>query len=121
LKHIKRGVKEVVKGLRKGEKGCVSVYGLSHLLIYCFCSLVVLAGDISPIDVISHVPVLCEDNDVPYCYIPSKRSLGEAASSKRPTSVLMIPQAKSKGAEYEENLTACIDEVKEMPVVAAAV
>ncbi|KAF9302323.1 hypothetical protein BGZ74_005526, partial [Mortierella antarctica] len=45
-KHVKRGVKEVVKGLRKGEKG-----------------LVLIAGDISPIDVITHVPVLCEEND----------------------------------------------------------
>lgn len=31
-----------------------------------------LAGDISPIDVITHVPVLCEDNDIPYVYVPSK-------------------------------------------------
>ena len=35
-KHVKRGVKEVVKALRKGEKG-----------------LVIVAGDISPPDVIS--------------------------------------------------------------------
>ena len=32
----------------------------------------VLAGDISPIDVITHVPVLCEDNDIPYVYVPAK-------------------------------------------------
>ena len=31
-----------------------------------------LAGDISPIDVITHVPVLCEDNDIPYVYVPAK-------------------------------------------------
>lgn len=36
------------------------------------CRLVVLAGDISPIDVITHVPVLCEDNDIPYVYVPAK-------------------------------------------------
>ncbi|KAJ1826269.1 snoRNA-binding protein, partial [Coemansia sp. RSA 2703] len=48
-RHIKRGVKEVVKSLRKGEKG-----------------LVILAGNISPVDVLSHIPVLCEDNQVPY-------------------------------------------------------
>jgi hypothetical protein len=32
----------------------------------------VVAGDISPIDVISHVPVICEDNSVPYIFVPSK-------------------------------------------------
>ena len=35
-----------------------------------------LAGDISPIDVITHVPVLCEDNDIPYVYVPSKEVRG---------------------------------------------
>jgi H/ACA ribonucleoprotein complex subunit 2 len=34
--------------------------------------LVVLAGDIWPIDVISHIPVLCEDNEIPYVYVPAK-------------------------------------------------
>jgi len=35
-------------------------------------SFVVIAGDVSPIDVISHIPVACEDNKVPYAYVPSK-------------------------------------------------
>lgn len=35
-------------------------------------SFVVIAGDISPIDVISHIPVACEDNKVPYAYVPSR-------------------------------------------------
>lgn len=37
-----------------------------------FCRIVVLAGDVSPLDVISHMPVVCEDADIPYCYAPSK-------------------------------------------------
>ena len=36
------------------------------------CRLVFLAGDISPLDVLTHVPVLCEDHDIPYVYVPSK-------------------------------------------------
>lgn len=36
------------------------------------CRLIFLAGDISPIDVLTHVPVLCEDHNVPYVYVPSK-------------------------------------------------
>ena len=73
---VRRGVKEVIKGLRKGMKG-----------------LCVIAGDISPIDVISHLPVFCEENSVPYMYVPSKSDLGAAASTKRPTScVLIVPR-----------------------------
>ena len=34
--------------------------------------LCIIAGDISPIDVITHLPILCEDKDIPYVYVPSK-------------------------------------------------
>jgi H/ACA ribonucleoprotein complex subunit 2 len=72
-KFVRRGVKEVVKALRKGEKG--------------FC---VIAGDISPIDVVSHLPIMCEDRQIPYFYVPSKIDLGAAACTKRPTSCVLI-------------------------------
>ena len=78
MKGIRRGVKEVVKALRKNEKG-----------------ICIIAGDISPIDVISHVPVYCEEKDVVYMYVPSKQDLGAAASTKRPTSVVLV-SAKAK-------------------------
>lgn len=83
-KHIRRGVKEVVKGLRKGDRG-----------------LAVLAGDIYPIDVMSHLPILLEDYNVPYLFVPSKQDLGAAASTKRPTSCVLIktPASLKKGKE----------------------
>lgn len=99
-KHARRGVKEVVKALRKGEKG-----------------MVVLAGDVSPIDVISHLPVLCEDAQVPYCYVTSKQELGEAASTKRPTSVMLLPLEKKKGQAYEEVYDKCFEEMKSLVVL----
>ena len=54
----------------------------------------IIAGDISPIDVICHLPILCEEADIPYIYVPSKAELGESASTKRPTScILVVPGA----------------------------
>ena len=53
-------------------------------------AICIIAGDISPIDVITHVPILCEDHDVPYVFVPSKHYLGEAATTKSPTSCVMI-------------------------------
>ena len=70
---LKRGVKEVVKSVRKGQTG-----------------LCIIAGDISPIDVISHLPILCEDKRIAYCYVTSKAELGAAAQTKRPTSCVLI-------------------------------
>merc|ERR1711939_864674 len=76
-KALKRGVKEVVKSVRKSP----------------------LAADISPMDVISHLPVLCEDHNIPYVYVPSRAELGAAGSTKRPTSVVMITPRQGKGAD----------------------
>jgi len=49
-----------------------------------------LAADITPVDVIAHVPVLCEDNGITYCYVSSKEELGAASQTKRPTSCALI-------------------------------
>ncbi|KAI8841382.1 50S ribosomal protein L30e-like protein [Chytridium lagenaria] len=92
-KSVKRGVKEVVKGLKKGSKG-----------------VVIIAGDISPIDVITHVPVLCEESDVPYIYVPSKEDLGTAGATKRPTSVIML--LNKNISDFEEAYGEVLEEVK---------
>ena len=45
-------------------------------------------------DVISHIPVLCEDHGIPYIFVPSRAELGAAGSTKRPTSVVMVSPEK---------------------------
>eukprot|EP01126_Amoeba_proteus_P036950 TRINITY_DN3784_c0_g1_i10.p1 TRINITY_DN3784_c0_g1~~TRINITY_DN3784_c0_g1_i10.p1 ORF type:complete len:147 (-),score=36.05 TRINITY_DN3784_c0_g1_i10:94-477(-) len=88
---IKRGIKEVVKTIRKKKPE------------NCF---VVIAGDISPIDVISHLPVLCENEDIPYIYIPSKEQLGTSVRTRRPTSCIMVirPSSEELVEKYENVL-----------------
>ncbi|GAX27760.1 H/ACA ribonucleoprotein complex subunit 2 [Fistulifera solaris] len=94
-KHVRRGVKEVVKGLRKGETG-----------------LAILAGDIYPVDVISHLPVLLEEKNIPYIFVPSKHDLGAAASTKRPTSCVLIRTPK-KSFDGQDLFDALAKEAKE--------
>ncbi|KAJ3835572.1 RNA-binding protein [Lentinula raphanica] len=107
-RQVKRGVKEVVKGIRKGERG-----------------LLVLAADISPIDIISHLPILSEEAQIPYVFVTSKEELGFASATKRPTSCVMIcPDQKKKnkrkeGAEekdddYKVLYDECYKEVEKM-------
>ncbi|KAM4726899.1 H/ACA ribonucleoprotein complex subunit 2-like protein [Anableps anableps] len=94
VKNIRRGVKEVQKFINKGEKG-----------------IVVLAGDTLPIDVYSHLPVMCEDRNLPYAYIPSKVDLGSSAGSKRPTCVILIKPHE----DYQDAYDECLDEVSSLP------
>jgi len=56
---IRRGVKEVLKAIRRKEKG-----------------VAIFAGNISPVEVIAHIPILCEENNIPYFFVPTKEDLG---------------------------------------------
>ncbi|KAG7237511.1 hypothetical protein INR49_032260 [Caranx melampygus] len=94
VKNIRRGVKEVQKFINKGEKG-----------------IVVLAGDTLPIDVYCHLPVMCEDRNLPYAYIPSKVDLGSSAGSKRPTCVILIKPHD----DYQDAYNECVEEVSSLP------
>mmetsp|Transcript_9447 Transcript_9447/g.10946 ORF Transcript_9447/g.10946 Transcript_9447/m.10946 type:complete len:159 (-) Transcript_9447:199-675(-) len=105
-KQVKRGVKEVVKALRRDTKG-----------------VCVIAGDISPIDVIAHLPVLCEGANVPYIFVPSKEELGNSSQSKRPTSCMLILDKPGKGAStdddegFDELYEGVVSKVKSAQVV----
>ncbi|XP_019255266.1 PREDICTED: H/ACA ribonucleoprotein complex subunit 2-like protein [Nicotiana attenuata] len=96
-KCLKRGVKEVVKSIRRGHKG-----------------LCVIAGNISPVDVITHVPILCEESDIPYIYVPSKEDLANAGATKRPTCCVLVLTKPTKGElnqEDQEKLKEDYDQV----------
>lgn len=70
---VRRGVAEVTKALRKGEKG-----------------IVYFAADVYPVDIIAHLPIFCEEKNITYGYLPTKQVLGAACRSTRPASVVMV-------------------------------
>ena len=42
-----------------------------------------LAADTEPLAILLHLPLLCEDKNVPYVYVPSKTALGRACGVGR--------------------------------------
>lgn len=72
----------------------------------------ILAGDISPIDVISHLPVLCEEASIPYAYVPSKAGLGAAANTKRATSCIMVVAPGKDQADLKKRYDKCFKDTK---------
>lgn len=93
--HVRNGIKEVQKGIRKGEKG-----------------LIILAGDVMPIDMYSHVPALCEEKDYPYCYVPSRGDLGNAMGFYRSAILVLIREHP----DYKELYDECYKEIKTLPI-----
>ncbi|KAL4942317.1 hypothetical protein BDV06DRAFT_222333 [Aspergillus oleicola] len=66
-RQIKKGANETTKTLNRGTS-----------------ELVILAADTTPLPIILHLPLLCEDKNVPYVYVPSKLALGRATGVSRP-------------------------------------
>lgn len=81
--------------LRKGETG-----------------IVVFAGDVTPIEMMCHLPAVCEDKNIPYCYTPSRMDLGTALGVKRGTLMVLIRENE----EYKELFDEVKEEVKHLPV-----
>ena len=60
---LKCGFKAVQKQIRIGERG-----------------LCIFAGDTTPIDIMCHMPAVCEEKKIPYCYTPCRDDLGKIFS-----------------------------------------
>ena len=56
------GTNEVTKAIERNE-----------------AELVVLASDVSPEEIVMHIPALCDEKDIGYTFVPEKEELGLAA------------------------------------------
>jgi ribosomal protein eL8 len=77
---IKKGTNEVTKTIERGE-----------------AKLVVMAVDVSPEEILAHLPYLCDEKGVPYAYVPSKDELGRASGlGVRTASVSITNEGEAK-------------------------
>ena len=58
---VKRGTNEATKAIERGAS-----------------KLVVIAEDVEPPEVVAHLPILCEEQNAAYVFVPSKQDLGKA-------------------------------------------
>lgn len=80
--------------------------------VLCFYRIVVFAGDVSPIEIMCHLPAVCEEKDVPYTYIPSRVDLGAAMGVKRGTVSVLIREHP----DYKELFDELKEEIRLLPV-----
>lgn len=74
--------------------------------------ILILAGDVSPVDTVTHIPLLCEENNIPYCYVPSRFDLGASFSSNLNALCVFIKPHE----EYEDLYSKCHKAVDDMPL-----
>ena len=58
-KQLRKGANEATKTLNRG-----------------ISEFIVMAADAEPLEIIPHLPLLCEDKNVPYVFVRSKQALG---------------------------------------------
>ncbi|KAI7898902.1 ribonucleoprotein-associated protein [Cokeromyces recurvatus] len=65
-KQLKKGANEATKTLNRG-----------------ISEFIIMAADTEPLEILLHLPLLCEDKNVPYVFVPSKTALGRACGVSR--------------------------------------
>jgi large subunit ribosomal protein L7Ae len=90
---IKKGTNEVTKQVERGQ-----------------AKLVVMASDVSPEEILVHMPVLCQEKNVPYTYVPSRMDLGRSAGLNTGTACLALVDA----GEAKDLLEKIIKEITEL-------
>jgi large subunit ribosomal protein L7Ae len=58
---IRKGTNETTKTIERGK-----------------AKLVLIAEDVSPPEVVAHLPLLCDERKAAYVYVPEKKRIGEA-------------------------------------------
>eukprot|EP00051_Salpingoeca_urceolata_P006988 m.92478 g.92478 ORF g.92478 m.92478 type:complete len:130 (+) comp15068_c0_seq2:1264-1653(+) len=84
-KQLKKGANEATKTLNRG-----------------ISEFIVLAADTEPLEILLHLPLLCEDKNVPYVFVPSKQVLGRACGVTRP--VIAASVTVNEGSQLKSQI-----------------
>ncbi|KAI5123387.1 hypothetical protein M0805_006095 [Coniferiporia weirii] len=94
-KQLKKGANEATKTLNRG-----------------IAEFIVLTADTEPIEILLHLPLLCEDKNVPYVYVSSKAALGRACNVTRPVIAASITTNETN--ELNSQIRAIKDAIEKL-------
>lgn len=94
-KQLKKGANEATKTLNRG-----------------ISEFIIMAGDTEPIEILLHLPLLCEDKNVPYVFVPSKIALGRACGVSRP--VIAASITSNEGSQLKPQIQKMKDAIEKL-------
>ncbi|XP_020902299.1 NHP2-like protein 1 [Exaiptasia diaphana] len=91
-KQLRKGANEATKCLNRGV-----------------AEFIVMAADTEPLEILLHLPLLCEDKNVSYVFVRSKAALGRACGVTRPVIACAVTanegsQLKSQIQSLQQNI-----------------
>jgi large subunit ribosomal protein L7Ae len=88
---------EIVEAARDTGKVRKGTNEVTKLVERSEAVLVIMAEDVQPPEILAHMPMLCEERNIMYAYVPSKAELGHAVGMEKPTaSVAVLDAGKAK-------------------------
>ncbi len=82
---IRKGTNEVTKAIERGT-----------------ARLVVIAADITPEEIVMHLPILCKEKAVPFVFVPTKQELGAACGISVSTATVAVDDIGKAGKQIED-------------------
>lgn len=71
-----------------------------------------MAADAEPLEIILHLPLLCEDKNVPYVFLPSKIALGRACGVSRP--VIAASVTSNDASDLKNQIRAMRNQIERL-------
>jgi len=93
------GTNEVTKSIERNE-----------------ADLVVIASDVSPEEIVMHIPALCDEKDISYTFVPEKEELGLAAGigvQSAAIAVTSVGQAEDEVDDIRQKARELLDKEEE--------
>lgn len=97
FKQLRKGANEATKTLNRG-----------------ISEFIVMAADAEPLEIILHLPLLCEDKNVPYVFVPSKVALGRACGVSRP--VIAASITTNEGSELKSQINGLKTQIEKLMI-----
>merc|ERR1711964_401488 len=94
-KQLKKGANEATKTLNRG-----------------ISEFIVMAADTEPLEILLHIPLLCEDKNVPYVFVRSKQALGRACGVSRPVIAASVTQ--NEGSQIKPQIATIQQEIEKL-------
>ncbi len=92
---IRKGFNEVTKSIERS-----------------LAKLVVMAEDVSPPEILFHIPLLCENKSIPYGYISTKKELGNLVRINVGSAAIAIEKLGTNNENVLDNLIKKLEELK---------
>ncbi len=94
---LKSSQLEIVERVKKTGKLRVGVNECTKAIERGIAKLVVIAEDVSPPELVMHLPLLCKEKNIPFTFVSTRKELGEKAGLKVGTSsVALLDEGDAK-------------------------